>query len=58
MLSRTVSSETPIVAAVFEHQDKFEFRGLIIDASMTWRPVSVTAEENQLAVAQAVDQSQ
>jgi hypothetical protein len=46
MLSRTVSFETPRVAAVFEHQDKFEFTGLVIDASMTGRPVSVTAEEN------------
>jgi len=48
MLSRTVSSETPRVAAVCEHQDKFEFTGLITDASMTRRPVGVTAEENQL----------
>jgi len=55
MLSRAVSSETPRVAAVCEHQDKFEFTGLVIDASMTGRPVSVTAEENQLAVAQTVD---
>jgi hypothetical protein len=58
MLSRAVSSETPRVAAVCEHQYKFEFTGLVIDASMTGRPVGVTAEENQLALAQTVDQSQ
>jgi len=57
MLSRTVSSETARVAAVCEHQDKSEFTGLIVNASMTRRPVSVTAEENLLAVAQTVDQT-
>jgi hypothetical protein len=47
----------PDLAAVYEFQDKFEFSGLVMDASMTGRAVNVTAEKTKLAVAQTVDQS-
>jgi hypothetical protein len=49
MLSSTVPSEMPRVAAVCEHQDRFEFPGLVMHASMTGRPVSVTAEDKSVS---------
>lgn len=40
--------KTPRLAAVYDLQDKFEFTGVMTDASMAGRSVCVTAGENQL----------
>lgn len=57
MWNDTFSTPAPTRLTIYKIRDKFEETGSVLDAARSGRPVSVTTEDNQYLVAQALQMS-